>query len=331
MTSKPPGIPAGRGADVCIALAATEKFLPGAIVAAHSFLQQHPGFCGGMLLFHNKLSAKRRAALARACPALRPEPVRPALRRRLAAFADWPLAKRRWLSSFYCLEAFRIAGYRKVLYCDSDLLFRGPVWELFDRREALICCGDSVSMEGGCRDAVSFQPLASPALAGAKGALEQTFNSGLLLIDERLTGERAYAELLGRVAPDAWRGTDTVHTNDQFLLNQHFAGRQSLVSSTYNYPLHMREAILAREGLAPKDAKVLHFTGPVKPWSAAAMLRWTDGDPAFAPHPAYAWWHEAWLACLNDAHLRRAWPALATRAFGGPAGVGGGEQAGKPP
>ncbi len=304
MTSKRSNPADTRAADVCLALAATRNFLPGAIVAAHSFLAHHPGFGGGMVLFHDGLPAQSCAALARACPKLRLEPVRPALRRRLDAFADSPLGVRR-LSDFYCLEAFRIAGYRKVLYCDSDLLFRRSVRELFDRREALICCGDLVSVSGQCRDAVSFQPLDSPDLAGAGGALERTFNSGLLLIDEALTGERAYAELLGLVTPDTWRGTDTIHT-DQLLLNRHFAGRQSLVSSTYNYPLQMRDAILAREGLAPADAKVLHFNGPVKPWSAADMLRWTDGDPALAPHPAHAWWHEAWLACLDAAHLRQA-------------------------
>ncbi len=259
-----------------------------------------------MVLFHDGLSSEHRAALARTCPTLRLEPVRPALRRRLAGLAGSPLAVQRRLSDFYVLEAFRIVGYRKVLYCDSDILFRGSVEDLFDSRDALVCCGDLVSVSGRRRDAGTFRPIDNPALAGSAGALERTFNSGFLLIDEGLTGERAYAELLDLVAPETWRGADTVHT-DQLLLNRHFAGRQSLVSSTYNYPLHMTEAIAAREGLAPTDAKVLHFTGPVKPWLTAAMLRWTDGDPHCAPHPAhpaYVWWHEAWLECLKAANLR---------------------------
>ncbi len=294
-----------HASDICVALAATESFLPGALVAAHSFLARHPRFGGGMVLFHDGLSERGCAALARACPPLRLEPVRPALRRRLARLADSPPAPLRRLSDFYRLEAFRIGGYRKVLYCDSDILFRGPVEELFESRDSLLCCGDFACAVGKRRDAATFRPIENHSLAGPAGALERTFNSGFLLIDEGLTGERAYAELLNLVAPETWRGTDTAHT-DQLLLNRHFAGRQTLVSSTYNYPLQMARAILAREGLAPAAAKVLHFTGPVKPWSPDAMLRWTAGERRFQPHPAYSWWHEAWMECLTAAHLREA-------------------------
>lgn len=295
----------GRASDVCVALAATEDFLPGSLVAVSSFLARHPHFRGGLVLFHDGLPEDRCATLERAFPPLRLKPVGSELRQRAARLASSPLVPRRAPSDFYCLEAFRIDGYRKVLYCDSDVLFRQPIDDLFESREALVCCGDQPSVGGWCRDAATYQPIESPASAGPAGALERTFNSGMMLIDGCLTGEGTHAELLSLMEPESWRGTDTVHT-DQFLLNRHFAGHQTLVSSTYNYPLHMAAAILAGEGLAAADARVLHFTGPQKPWNPGAMLRWPAGEPPFAPHPAYSWWYAAWIDCLTHAHLKDA-------------------------
>ena len=105
-----------------------------------------------------------------------------------------------------------------------------------------------VVLRGWRHDAATYRPIADPSDAGPEGALERTFNCGLLLIDARLTGERTYSELLALVSPETWRGTETVHS-DQFLLNRYFAGRQTLVSATWNYRLHIAEAIRAREGL----------------------------------------------------------------------------------
>ena len=293
---------AERGSDVCLVFGATESFLPGAVVAIASFLKQHSGFGGGVVVLHDGLPSARCTALERAFPPLRFEPVNPALRERLARLGATRPDLRARLPDFYSLEAFRIGGYRKVIYCDCDLLFRRPIDELFEKEEALVCCGDGVFLRGRRRDAATYRPIRDVSCAGPEGTLERTFNSGLLLIDARLTGGRTYSELLALVSPETWRGTETVHS-DQFILNRHFAGRQTLVSATYNYRLHLAGAIRAREGLSAQEASVLHFTGRVKPWRPEAMLRWTHGDARFPPHPAFALWYEAWVECLASAHL----------------------------
>lgn len=296
-----------RRSDVCLAFGGTENFLPGAVVAIASFLKQHPGFGGGIVFFHDGLPEARCTALARAFPPLRFEPVNPALRGRLARLGAARPALRGKLPDFYSLEAFRVGGYRKVLYCDCDLLFRGSMDELFAREDALVCCADLESLRGLCHDAATYRPIADPSDAGPRGALEGTFNCGLLLIDEQLTGERTYSELLALVSPKTWDGAETVHS-DQFILNRYFAGRQTLVSAAWNYRLHIAETIRAREGLTAAEARVLHFSGPVKPWTPGAMLRWMDGEARFPPHPAFALWYEAWLEFLGAAHLRAALP-----------------------
>ena len=294
-----------RLSDVCLALGATESFLPGAVVAVASFLKQHPGFGGGVVLFHDGLSEARRAALERAFPPLRCEPVNPELRDRLARLGAARPELRGKLPDFYSLEAFRLGGYRKVLYADCDLLFRRSIAELFEKDDALVCCADGVVLRGGRHDVVTYRPIADPSDAGPEGALEGTFGCGLLLIDARLTGEPTYSDLLALVAPETWEGTETVHS-DQFLLNRYFAGRQTLVSAAYNYRLHLAGSIRAREGLTAEEARVLHFSGRAKPWMPATMLRWTRGGARLPQHRAFALWYEAWLECLVSAHLRAA-------------------------
>ena len=294
-----------RLSDVCLVLGATESFLPGALVAIASFLKQHPGFGGGAVLFHDGLPEARRAALERAFPPLRFEPVNPALRERLPPLAAARPALGAKLPDFYSLEAFRMEGYRKVLYADCDLLFRQPIDELFARDDALLCCGDGMFLRGRRHDAATYRPIEDPSHAGPEGVLDRTFACGLLLIDGRLTGERTYAELLAMVSPETWRGAETVHS-DQFLLNRYFAGCQTLVSATYNYRLHLAGVIREREGLTAEEAKVLHFSGRVKPWMPETMLRWTRGRVRFPQHRAFALWYEAWLECLASAHLRAA-------------------------
>ena len=291
--------------DVCLAFGLTASFLPGAVVAIASFLKHHPRFGGGIVLFQDGLRDEHCAALEKAFPLVRFERVNPALRERVAHLGAARPKLRARLPRFYSLEAFRIGGYRKVLYCDCDLLFRRPIDALFEKDDALLCCGDGAFVRGWCRDADTYRPIDDQShQAAPRGTLERTFGSGLLLIDARLTGGRTYAELLALVSPETWHNAETA-LSDQFILNRYFAGRQTLISATYNYRLHLAEEIRASEGLTATEARVLHFSGPVKPWLPETMLRWTGGI-RFPPHRAFADWYEAWMGCLVSAHLRAA-------------------------
>ena len=292
--------------DVCLVTAATKAYLPGAVVTVGSFLAHHPGFGGDVVVIHDGLAEEQREALE---PMLRDrvrfEPVSPALSERLARLGAARPELGRKRPNFYSLEAFRVTGYRKVLFCDSDILFRQGVGELFQAEDALQCGGDGPSLRGWWRDARTFRPIEDPSRAGPAGALERTFNSGLLLIDTQLTGRRVHSELLALVSPETWRGTDTPLT-DQLVLNRYFTGLRTLLAPTYNYLLRSRAAIWARDGLAAEDAKVLHFNVSIKPWMPGAMLRWTQGDARLSPEPAFALWYRAYMDCLATAHLRAA-------------------------
>ena len=338
--------------------------MPGTLVTLASFLKHHPGFDGDLVVVHHALPEAHRRHLAQACPGLRFESVSPTLRTRLSALGAARPDFIPRLAQLYSLEAFRLRGYRKVLFYDSDVLFQAPVDDLFDSPAALLCCGDGVFLRGGRRDAATFAPLPpapppgapeppatkagatapgssphdrktttciaeaghsrpkqvqiaprcgsrateAPATASAPadaGVLERPFGAGFLLIDSALVEEDCYTDLLALVSPETWRGTATAHT-DQLVLNRCFAGRQTLVSRTYDFVLSNAEVIRAREGVDAASARALHFSGPVKPWMPEAMLRWTQGDSDHKPKDAFRRWYDAYVGYLADAHVRSA-------------------------
>ena len=311
--------------DVCLFTVATERFVPGTLVMIGTFLKHHPGFDGDVVVVQDGLSAASREMLGAAFGRLRFEAVSPGMKDRAEAVR--PLLGDR-TARLYGLEAFRLAGYRKVLCCDSDLLFQGGIAELFDSTEALLCCGDRWFLRGRPLDAATGLPvpergrldragLDRPAAAGneerpagGRPVLERTFNSGFLLIDARLRGEAPYSDLLDMVSPELWRD-GWITTDDQWILNRYFAGRQTLVSWTYNYLLPEAAAIRAREGLDPGRAKVLHYVAFPKPWLSNEMLHWTRGDFRCRPAPEFKLWYDAWLDCLTRAWLRNARKGLA--------------------
>ena len=278
-------------ADVCLVTVATESFVPGACVLLGSFLKQHPGFAGDVVVVHDSLSRTARQAIQAVCESVRFEPVSAALRDRLAHLRATHPAFARGLGYLYSLEAFRLRGYRKVLFYDSDVLVRAPLDELFDADDELLCCPDQVALAGGRRDGRTFEPLPAASSASVQ-ALDDTFNSGFFLFDGRLADSACHSDLLAMVAPETWPGPDAPH-RDQFLLNRYFAGRQTLVSSAYNYLLASAAAIRLREGLAPSSAKALHFNQPVKPWAPNAELRWAWANPTYVPTRHFALWGAA--------------------------------------
>ena len=312
-----------RTSDVCLFTVATEPFVPGAFVMIGTFLKHHPGFDGDVVVLQDGLSAASREMLRAAFGRLRFEAVSPEMKNRAEAVRH---LLGELTAGLYFLEAFRLTGYRKVLCCDSDLLFQGSIAELFDSTEALLCCGDRWFLRGQALDAATGVPLVPesgragpdrPAAAGdaerpagGRPVLERTFNSGFLLVDARLRGEATYRGLLDMAPPEMWRDV-RIKTADQWILNRYFAGRQTLVSSTYNYLLPEAAAIRAREGLDPGRAKVLHYVTFPKPWLSNEMLHWVRGDFRCRPAPEFKLWYDAWLDCLTRAWLRNARKGLA--------------------
>ena len=307
-----------RHGKICLVTVTTEHFVPGALVMIGAFLKHHPRLDVDVVIIHDGLAEAKRDVLAAAFDGVRFAPVAPELRDRAVRLAAALPHRRIIPAQFYMLDAFRLAGYRKVLYCDSDLLFRAPIGELFDSTAALLCCPARDSLLGRRLDAATFVPIREPARSGppdrgrrggddlpAAGptALEDVFNAGFLLVDGRLMGEAAYSELLAGVSPESLRDVER-QVGDQTLLNWYFAGRQTMISSTYNFLVPHAAQIREREGLDADDAKVLHFMGSVKPWMLGPMLDGVDGLYRHELTLHFKLWYGAYLDCITRAHLR---------------------------
>jgi alpha-N-acetylglucosamine transferase len=255
---------------IALATVTTNSFLPGTLVMLHSFRKHNPWFTGDIVLIHDQLSAESVEQLE----GCRFQRVSGDLSRRVDAVVDArpDFAGKR--ARFYSLDTFRLRGYDKVLFCDSDLLFRHSIQELFEQPHAFVACGDGAYYRGTGRDFAGLGPMAN------------TFNAGLLVVDHTLLTDDTWNGLLRLVTPTIFRSCD-LHFTDQAVLNLYLAGRQHLAGGAYNFLLAQGPTISQREGLAMTDARVLHFNGPRKPWM-----------PAFPPFDqATLLWRQEYSEC----------------------------------
>jgi len=276
--------------------------MPGTMVMLHSFRRTNPWFDGDIHVLHDGLSTEHQALLADTFPRLRCGPVSPELHARLDTLlaAKPDRAPRR--ARFYFLDAYRFAEYDRLLIADSDLLFLDDVSALFRVDAPLAACGDRVQRGGGVRDAISFEVLTGPVPEGVT-AIERPFNCGLTVAHGTGTGEAVWQALLAGLAPEQWHPVVAPHT-DQIVLNRHFADSVEIVDNSYNFLLSPTIEGGASRPTRMRDARVLHFNIPAKPWQPARHIEAAIDLPAMIP--ALRLWHESHVDLLTHLALAEA-------------------------
>lgn len=274
---------------------ASDDFLAGALVMVESFQRHNPSFSGDVVVIYESLSAKSFDILDSCFPNLVKRKLSAALAKRVAEvrrYAGWTGNKH---LQFGSLEAFAIAGYDRVIFCDSDLLFLASVEPLLEMESALVCCGDGTYYRGNRRCIFDFAEVPSIRDGARENSIGNTFNSGLMVLDSRLITAENFRGLCGMMDPARWASDRTGHT-DQMILNLYLAGEQELASPAYNYLLSHRELIESSTGVAADQAKVVHFTGPQKPWHPLEAFEADGVDRQYFTF--YAEWR-AMLESLN--------------------------------
>ena len=94
--------------------------MSGTLVTVGTFLKHHPRFNGDVVVIHDGLTEAKREMLAAAFDGVRFASVAPELRDRAVRLAAALPHRRITPAQFYMLDAFRLAGYRKVLVCDQQ-------------------------------------------------------------------------------------------------------------------------------------------------------------------------------------------------------------------
>lgn len=171
-----------------------------------------------------------------------------------------------WSTAIY--YRFIIADYfylkkDKVLYIDSDIVCTGPLQPLFD-----------TGLEGNIVAAVTERDerwWASRAESlGEKALVKGYYNSGVLLIDT----QRWYQQDVTPRAVALLRDPDVVSRlsyYDQDVLNLITCGSVRFLDRKYNVQYSLNYELQNRHPRPDeRDAVLLHYIGPTKPWHAYA-------------------------------------------------------------
>jgi hypothetical protein len=264
----------------CLFTITTDSFIPGTLVLLRSFARHNRWFHGDVVLIADEIADESRRQIDLASDRVRVQRSGPELvahvDRLVAAFPDAAPVR----SHFSSLEAFTLRGYDKVIYCDSDLLFRGSIENLIRHSDALVACGDVQYYRSG----------------------GHSFNAGLMVIDKQVLTDDCYRGLLDHVCPKTFETRRIAHT-DQAVLNAYFQSAARIASGADNYLLACHEDIAAAEGTPLSKARVLHFNFGRKPWMPDEALRTSIRDPIVAA--ACGMWLDEFAACLEEAALRR--------------------------
>jgi lipopolysaccharide biosynthesis glycosyltransferase len=282
--------------NLCVVTVTTDSFVVGTLVTLDSFLKNNSWFAGEVVIVCNELSEQNRELLKLIYDKITFLKASNELLRRIAGitetFPDFTPKQAR----YYSLETFRLRDYKRVLFLDSDLLFRGSIRDLFELENEFIACGDGAFYNNrgrrwgsGIEDETEIH------------VLRDTFNSGLFLVDDSLLTDEIYNGLLELVDPRIYK-TPNMRLTDQVILNLYFANRQHLASGKYNYLLTHRNAIFEREKINLQDAIVLHFNGQQKPWMTQEILAGGLSDAVFLK--ACGLWFKSYTECLQRLHLR---------------------------
>ncbi len=280
----------------CVVTVVTEYYIPGALVTLYSFQRCNRWFNGDFIVLHDGLNQTQQKIFKEIFSNIKFVQVSNRLSNWIKGMIQIRPELADQYSQFISLDVLQFDGYEKVLLLDSDLLFRHDISEICGREEPLLCCRDRPAYLGYGRNRATYETTKDK-----KNVIVDTFNSGFMLIDQKLLNHVEYNRLLEIISQDQWRQITAAHT-DQLIFNLAFEGRQYLLDGSYNFLLKHERIIENVEGISTSDAKVVHFNLHVKPWQIDKLLGCSFDNPIVLK--AFEWWSETFIECLQLRALR---------------------------
>ena len=239
------------------------SFMPGAAVSAFSVAAENPQSDIAFHIFTNGIDDIHRARFEAFAENERVSVVIHIINSDLLTSLP---ENKLWSTAIY--YRFIIADYfyqkkEKVLYLDSDIVCTGPLQPLFD-----------IGLEGNTVAAVTERDerwWANRAESlGEKALAKGYYNSGVLLIDT----QRWYQQDVTPRAVALLRDPDVVSRlsyYDQDVLNLITCGRVLFIDRKYNVQYSLNYELQNRHPRPnEREAVLLHYIGPTKPWHAYA-------------------------------------------------------------
>ncbi len=273
----------------CLATVTDRNFIPGTMVLIHSFLKHNPWFNGDIFVLAAELE-KRDLRMFKVFSNVKYLSISDELIERTDALCEVEPKYSHRRGQFYSLDIFRLVGYDKLLFLDSDILIKGSFEPLFEMQDGLVTSPDNFYYNGWLRNPKDYsqhelQPGEDPADFWA-----DTFSAGMMLFDKSVVHPDTHRQVI-KLVDTSHFGTMSTNHSDQVILNQYFQGQYRLVSSKYNFRFNTAHKMLEMEGVTAENAAVIHFTAKKKPWNL-----WHVARSAFALGPNYLEKYHWWLA-----------------------------------
>lgn len=168
----------------------------------------------------------------------------------------------------------------KIIYLDCDILVQADLGELFETEMG-------TNVVGGVYDAIGEKYSLMPKLNGDK-----YINTGVMILNLEALRKNKFFDKCTEIYN---KFTHEVTFCDQCIINKYSEGQKLLIEPSWNDCFFICNNL----ELPPSDAlskfqvgKILHFVGPIKPWSVNCP-----------PHLADYWWKYADM--LNLPNLKR--------------------------
>jgi len=183
-------------------------------------------------------------------------------------------------ASYIRLLIPEIISAPKVIYLDCDLIVQADIVELFELEIG-------ASVVAGAYDAIGEKYTLMPQIKGDK-----YINAGVMVLNLESLRKNRFLETCTEIYN---KFQAEVTFCDQCIINKYSEGQKTLIDPSWNYYFFIYDNLEVSPSNEPAEfqkAKILHFTGHIKPWSVNC--------PA---HLGDRWWKYADL--LNLPHLER--------------------------
>jgi lipopolysaccharide biosynthesis glycosyltransferase len=283
----------------CLATVTSENYFQWTMTMLYSFVKNNPWFEGDIVVICKDLPAEMISDLHffERVKIVEPSAV---LLEQIDLLAE-EIPKFRAISArFFSLEIFRLQGYNKLLFLDSDMIIVKSIEEVFQLPELFYASAQLCYYKGKGRNSSTF--IAELKNEGSIDILESPVNTGFMLLDGKILNQNHYQLLIDLIKPALWSRNNLTYT-DELIINQYFNTKISLLDTSYNYRTRAARMIKDKEHIAIEDAKIIHFYAGFKPWnfgevlaSSARNLNWIK---------AYGLWYTWYVEFLKFYHFQK--------------------------
>jgi lipopolysaccharide biosynthesis glycosyltransferase len=283
----------------CLATVITENYFQWAMTMLYSFKNSNPWFSGDIVVICKDLPDQMISDLLlfEHVKIIEPSQV---LLNQIDLLADEVPKFKDISARFFSLESFRLENYQIVHFLDSEMIVVKSIEEIFRLPDLFYASAQLCFYKGKGRNSSTF--VAEIKSEDSLDILENTVNTGFMLLDEELYKQNHYLSLIELITPETWSRNNFTYT-DELIINQYFNGRISLLHTRYNYRARAARIIREKEDLAFEDAKIIHFYSKFKPWnftevlaSSAKNLNWIK---------AYGLWYNWYIEFLKFYHFQK--------------------------